>query len=303
MADFAKTFRRTTYPFISPTKASSDQSGRTVLITGGSQGIGFGIAGAFAKANAAHVIIASRSQEKLDQAVQKLTTAHPKTQVTAIRADVLHKDGIEALWSDLSSRKLTIDILVLNAAATVHPAMDDLEGTIEMFHCNIDAHLRMLSHFRKQPNSQQSQRILVSVASAGLQCYNHDPLAYAASKAGLANYIAHLADFVKEPELRLINFHPGAVYTTAAEKSGEVSPDLPIWDDPSLSSDMAVWLCGKEAAFLHGRYLWANWDAEELVNMKERIEENGLLKIGVVGNNSFTVPDLIKACTAFPLTK
>jgi hypothetical protein len=57
-----------------------------------------------------------------------------------------------------------------------------------------------------------------------------------------------------------------------------------------------VWLASEEAAFLHGRYIWANWDVPELLEMKERIlDDKSLLKVGIIGVPSFTLQDLIKS--------
>ena len=40
----------------------------------------------------------------------------------------------------------------------------------------------------------------------------------------------------------------------------------------SLPADFMVWLASSEAAFLKGRYVWANWDVEEMLARKEEIE-------------------------------
>lgn len=45
-----------------------------------------------------------------------------------------------------------------------------------------------------------------------------------------------------------------------------------------------VWLCSPEAAFLKGRFLWANWDVEELKAMREKVEKDPvLLTMGLLG--------------------
>jgi len=37
-----------------------------------------------------------------------------------------------------------------------------------------------------------------------------------------------------------------------------------------LAAAFAVWAASKEAAFLHGRFVWAAWDVEELATGKTR---------------------------------
>jgi hypothetical protein len=45
-----------------------------------------------------------------------------------------------------------------------------------------------------------------------------------------------------------------------------------------------VWLSSPEAAFLHGRYIWANWDVKELMEKKEQLEKDpSMLTIGLLG--------------------
>ena len=38
-----------------------------------------------------------------------------------------------------------------------------------------------------------------------------------------------------------------------------------------LPGDMSVWLASQEAEFLDGRYIWSQWDVDELISMKEKI--------------------------------
>jgi hypothetical protein len=50
-----------------------------------------------------------------------------------------------------------------------------------------------------------------------------------------------------------------------------------------LPGDFAVWLAGPEAEFLTGRYVWAQWDVDELIAMKEKVTQDPtLLTIGLV---------------------
>jgi hypothetical protein len=56
------------------------------------------------------------------------------------------------------------------------------------------------------------------------------------------------------------------------------------YDDESLPANFCVWAATKRAAFLHGRFVWANWDVDELEAMKPKLEaDKGFLKIGLQG--------------------
>ena len=47
-----------------------------------------------------------------------------------------------------------------------------------------------------------------------------------------------------------------------------------------------VWLCQSKTKFLNGKFVWANWDVDELVAMKERVVDENLLTVGVRGWDS-----------------
>ncbi len=42
----------------------------------------------------------------------------------------------------------------------------------------------------------------------------------------------------------------------------------------NLPSHFSVWLVSDEAKFLRGRFVWANWDVEELISRKDELKEN-----------------------------
>ena len=50
-----------------------------------------------------------------------------------------------------------------------------------------------------------------------------------------------------------------------------------------LSGDFAVWLASPEANFLNGRYVWAAWDVDEMIAMKDKVASDlSLLTMSLV---------------------
>lgn len=305
MTDFTRIFRRTTYATISPSNPGNTQTGRTVLIIGASEGVGLDIAKAFCEANAKAVIISSRSKAKLDVATAGLKQIVPSCEISSIVSDAADIGQIESLWQQLAEAGTLIDVLVLNAAASDNiDELDPLE-VARFFQANVIAKLHILHRFQNQKHGPSARpMVLIDISSAALQTYPHPRLAlgYPSTKAGFSNYLCHLADIVPEPSMRIISLHPGVVYTSAVERaSGGRGKDLPIWDDPSLAAHMALWLSSPAAAFLHGRFIWANWNADELVARREEIlSDHGLLKVGITGVKSFNMPKLMERCAEFP---
>lgn len=83
-------------------------SNKTILVTGGGSGIGFGIAKAL-DGNGNHLILAGRSEDRLKGAVVQLQDA------SYIVADVAKEEEVDALVQTIKSRYGKLDILVNNA--------------------------------------------------------------------------------------------------------------------------------------------------------------------------------------------
>lgn len=62
----------------------------------------------------------------------------------------------------------------------------------------------------------------------------------------------------------------------------------------SLPADFCVWLASREAAFLKGRYVFANWDVDELKSKANRIESSGELRMWIAGlhQKNFLTPQV-----------
>ncbi|KAJ5459589.1 uncharacterized protein N7458_001141 [Penicillium daleae] len=94
-----------------------------------------------------------------------------------------------------------------------------------------------------------------------------------------------IAKCVSPDDLQIVSFHPGLIFTGAAEKAGYTRTTL-NWDDEDLPGHYAVWAASDEAKFLHGRFTWATWDVDEISSgkIRERIDgDANYLKVGVVG--------------------
>ena len=87
-----------------------DLTGKTALITGSTEGIGYAIARQLARAGA-DVVINGRSEDKTAKAAERLKGEGAKSTVAAIAADVATAEGCDALFAKLPH----VDILINNA--------------------------------------------------------------------------------------------------------------------------------------------------------------------------------------------
>jgi hypothetical protein len=51
----------------------------------------------------------------------------------------------------------------------------------------------------------------------------------------------------------------------------------------SLPSAFAVWTASEEAAFTKGKFIWCNWDVDELKQMAPKITSSPFLTLGLEG--------------------
>jgi NAD(P)-dependent dehydrogenase (short-subunit alcohol dehydrogenase family) len=107
------------YPAIDPEPlyAARFYSGKVVLVTGASRGVGRETAVQYARAGASVVIVA-RTREALDETRDLIVAAVPGADVLVLTADVR---GVEGVWSAVQGvlRHFgKLDILIANAGAT-----------------------------------------------------------------------------------------------------------------------------------------------------------------------------------------
>ena len=114
--DFVNDLRHDTYPFVDPKKLNL--SGKHILITGASKGIGRALAVAYAQAGAAGIAIGARSdlaslEKEINQAASAAGWQAPK--VIRISLDVTDLASAEAAAKTTESAFGKLDILVNNA--------------------------------------------------------------------------------------------------------------------------------------------------------------------------------------------
>ncbi|EME44037.1 hypothetical protein DOTSEDRAFT_71740 [Dothistroma septosporum NZE10] len=276
-----KTYHTETYDRISPSKAQFKGKGKTVLITGGATGIGFSIAKSFAEAGISRIIIISRSPGPQAEAKETIEKDFPNTKVEGIQASIADRTRMTEVLSSVAP----IDVLVLSAVASHKFAKSvDIPTTDfdESFTVNILACYDLVRTYLRQP--APNSKTVINISSAAAHITLPGQVAYGASKAGFLGIMSAMANEYSPQKdgVRLMSMHPGIILTDLASAVGYGEGDLE-WEDEKLPGHFAIWLTGNEAEFLHGRFVWAQWDVDELVQLKKKVEEDqGLLKLGLI---------------------
>ena len=88
-----------------------DQSGKTILITGANTGLGFQTALELAKKNA-FVILAGRSNKKINQAILDIKKAFPTAKLEAGIVDLSDLESVKYFAKEIINKHNRLDVLI-----------------------------------------------------------------------------------------------------------------------------------------------------------------------------------------------
>ncbi|KAL1887912.1 hypothetical protein Sste5346_009916 [Sporothrix stenoceras] len=293
--DFTQVIHRDTYPAIEPSRPELSQEGRTVVVAGGGTNIGKAIATSFGQAKAATVIIVGRRQAVLDEAAKALEATASKggsaTKYVGKAVDLTNDAAVDTFWDGLASDGVHVDVLVQCSGifGQPKPLIElGLEGINKMMASNFKGPVHNALRFGNQADKER-EKFFVYVSTNAINYSDHNWLAmrpdYILSKNTATYAFSLLADGVKADNLQILSYHPGMIYTDAWPPLGFTKDMLPF-DEIELPGNFAVWAASKEARFLHGRYVYATWDVDELASAEEKScldTDHNYLRVGVVG--------------------
>lgn len=159
--------------------------GKTVLVTGGSRGIGLMIAQGFVAAGA-HVIISSRKAETCAAVAEELS-AHGRCE--AIPADLGHDEGARGLAAAVRDRVDQLHVLVNNAGATWGAPLENYPESAfdKLWAINVKAAFRLttelLPALRAAAGPDDPARVINIGSVDGLRVPAMEVYAYSATKA------------------------------------------------------------------------------------------------------------------------
>jgi 3-oxoacyl-[acyl-carrier protein] reductase len=196
------------------------------IVTGGSRGIGFGIAKALVESGAS-VMITGRDEARLADAVAELKTQATGAAMVAGRAmDVRRRSAVDAMVTDAVKEFGTIDTLINNAGVghftdVEHTTDDDWARVIDtnltgVFYCS-----RAAVPVLKAGGGGW----IINIASLAGRNYFANAAAYCASKAGLVAFSEALMLEVRASNIRVSVIMPGSVATDFDGPSGHVNDE------------------------------------------------------------------------------
>ena len=184
---------------------------KTAVVTGGSRGIGLGIAAALLEAGA-NVVICGTNQSHLDAARRTLRTGEKRLET--VRADVRKRADVDRLIATAVSRFGGLDILINNAGVGTFANVADLSDVdwqrmldtnpTGVFYCCSAA----IPKLRKRGGGW-----IINISSLAGKNPFVGGAAYGASKAGLNMFSETLMQEVRHDGIRVCYVMPGSVAT------------------------------------------------------------------------------------------
>ena len=186
-----------------------DLRGSSVLVTGGSRGIGLATAELFVS-RGANVTIGGRDPDRLRAASERLGAAGP---VATVAADVSTVDGCRASVAAVAEAFGTLDVLFANAGGYRAAPIADTDEAL--WDETIDGHLKATFFCVRaaEPLLREAGGCVVTMASdAGLQGLRGGWAAYSAAMGGIVALTKQLAVDLA-PDVRVNTVAPGPVGT------------------------------------------------------------------------------------------
>ncbi|MHC4104546.1 MAG: glucose 1-dehydrogenase [Planctomycetota bacterium] len=242
-------------------------SGKTALITGGSRGIGLGVAKGLAR-HGADIAIIARNESQLQAAEEQIQECSGKKAWT-FPFDLENTKEIEQLFEKIISETPEIDILVNCAGTTARgPAEEvELETWNRVVEVNMTAVFALSQAFCRHRKQVGKGGKIINIGS--LMCHGGRPTttAYAASKGGLLMVTRSLAVEWAKYNINVNAIGPGFIATdlTAPLQTDEdfnkwVLSRTPFerWGQPKDIAGTAVFLASSASDFVTGQILYVD---------------------------------------------
>ena len=197
-----------------------ENKGKTVLITGASNGFGMEFAKLFAR-DGYNLILVARSTERLRKLGYHLQDTHQLERVSIITADLSEPGVASEVYKQVKDSGIHVDVLVNNAGAGVHGPFEEtvLEREQAIIQLNVNTPVELTKHFLKDMKKRGEGKIL-NVAS--IVSFMPSPLMaiYGATKAFILSFSEALANELKDSGITVTVLCPGASNTMFFRRAG-----------------------------------------------------------------------------------
>lgn len=246
---------------------SEKYKGKVVLITGGTKGIGIGIAKGFLSAGAKVIVCGRQEVEQLPQ----VTIDGQIKKAELILADVKDIDSTAAMFRKIEQDYKTLDVLVNNAGGSPFALADKASPRFHesILKLNLIAPLNVAQQ-ANQIMQENNGGSIIFISSISAMRASPGTAAYGAAKAGVLSLVKSLA-VEWAPKVRTMAVSPGLVKTENShlhygDEDGiaAVSATIPAgrMAEPDDIANACLFLASPEANYSSGCNLLLNGGGE-----------------------------------------
>lgn len=187
-----------------------DIKNRTALVTGGTKGIGYGIAEAMLM-EGMNVAITGRKSESVTETVSKLESKY-KGQIIGIVSDVRDQESLENAVSQIIKKWNRLDILIANAGVGIFAPITEM--TYSQWKETIDINLTGVFNSVKaclDSLKKSEEAYIITIASLAGANFFASGAAYNASKFGLVGMTQAMMLDLRHEGINVSTIMPGSV--------------------------------------------------------------------------------------------
>ncbi len=217
---------------------------KTVIITGGSEGVGAAAARMFAEAGA-NLMLVARNKKNLDAIAEELRA---KTRVEVFAMDVSDAEACVDVFKKAAFEFGSVDILVNNAGYHKRGVVEDIDAKElgKMIDVNLKAPI-ILSRIALPYLRDAGGGAIINVGSLAGRAPIPGSSCYAASKAGLRSFTYALGMELADSNIKLAVVSPGPIDTGFIMADIDATSDLTLSQPISTAEEVAqaiLDLCG-----------------------------------------------------------
>lgn len=186
--------------------------GKVALITGGSKGIGFGIAQSLLE-QGINVAVTSRSKSSADDAASKLNTGTDTGKAMGIEADVRNFESQEKAVQQVLTEFGRLDIVIANAGLGHFGSIDEL--SVEQWNETIETNLTGVFYTLKASVDalKKQEGYYITISSLAGTNFFAGGAAYNASKFGVTGFTQAAMLDLRKDKIKVSTIMPGSVST------------------------------------------------------------------------------------------
>lgn len=239
---------------------------KTVLVTGGSRGIGKAIVYAFANAGYNVILNYNQSEQSAREIVKDLEDC--KGIVEMYKADVSNREEVDAMVEYVAHEFENIDVVVNNAGVSHVGLFQDIEEEDwkRVIDVNLTGVFNVTQSALRQDMLNKKNGTIINISSiwgiTGASC----EVAYSASKAGVVGFTKGLAKELAPSNITVNTIAPGAIatdmiYKEYSEKDiEEIEKNIPMGrlGTPVEIANLALYLASDNARYITGQVISPN---------------------------------------------